>query len=890
FDRASEPAPTPGAQVGQTEGGASEDDVSKADAEVREPVAPIEEDGGRPEEVKVANVGASDVVEGPEAVTLPEETNEGGVMEDSGFEPSSTPDVISISDLGSDPTPASNPSFEPAPGSAPTLTPCPLSSAPVPVLDPAPTVGQASVPIATGGHLADPASVLPADSASISPSGQSPHPSAVPAPDAAASPSPSPVSPQDPAVVPAHGETDSTLAPGQTSEATLGAARAPGLDASTTPTPKPAPAPVGLHDRPESAPVLAIVPPSTTAPALEGGSGAKRASNPVAVLVSASGVAGNEPPAQTVQVEDRIPAANQADEMGSEGRLDTHQVEVAREVGKPVVQVAETASDDQTGNGAGPTGMSGVISSVKEQAGVAPVPANVDIKGDSEPVAEPAEEQVNTSGVIAPTLEDESRGDNIEQFVRDTGAFFYLCAVGIGTQSVLDPVPPPEPGLAPAALSNSNPARDPLLTPLPASPAPAPTLDQTSTPAPEAVLPSEPTPIQLVNPPELPTSGPSAPVSAPTPSAASQPSPGSASTPVPAPASALAAANSVPGARVAPVPVPNPTSEPTPASAPVPAPAPVSSLAPTPIELPASTPNIDPLPAQASVPGDSAPTSTPAPASVPVLDSDVVLGSNSGLSPAFVPASVSDVPAPVHETPAAAPVPEAPPVVMPSSPAYVAIPASTSQPTQPPAPEATPVPLPPHAPSSVPAVNLELELVPSPVAVPARAQTAILGSDSAPTPPPTRMSTLMPDLEPKSGSGAGTESGFQPAPGPAPVSDSTTAPVGVGSSTPVPALEPEPKSELQTTSGPAIDPAPARDGQIEAGSSRREDAVEDESLNVGGVDANAVTGASIAQVGEVVSDNGSGDVAESVNEAETPNADGMADAPSRGRFQPSRRL
>ncbi|KAG9083621.1 hypothetical protein FRC06_004454, partial [Ceratobasidium sp. 370] len=320
-DRASEPAPTPEAQVGQTEGGASKDEVSNADAEVHEPVAPIEEDCGRPEEG----------------------THEGGVMEDS----------------------------------------------------------------ATAGQFADPASVPPADSASISPSDPSPNPSAVPAPDAAASPSPSPVSAQDPAVVPAHGEPDSTLAPGQTSEAALGAARAPGLDASTTPTPTPAPAPVELHDGPESAPVLAIVPPSTPALALEGESGAEPASNPVAALGSASGVAGNELPAQTAQVEDRIPAANQADEMGSGGRLDTHQVEVAGEVEKPGVQVAETPSDNQTENGVGATERSGVISSEKEQAGVALVSADVEMKGDLEPMAEPAEEQVNTSGVIAPTLASE---------------------------------------------------------------------------------------------------------------------------------------------------------------------------------------------------------------------------------------------------------------------------------------------------------------------------------------------------------------------------------------------------------------------------------------------------------------------------------------------------
>ncbi|KAG9091627.1 hypothetical protein FRC06_000487, partial [Ceratobasidium sp. 370] len=715
FERAPEPAQTPEAQVGQTEGGASQDEGSKADAEVREPVAPIEEDGGRLE-VKVVNVGASDVVEGPEAVTLPEGTNEGGVIEDSASEPSSTPDVTSLSDLGSDPTPASNPSSEPAPGSAPTPAPCPLSSAPVPVLDPAPTVGQASVPVATGGQFADPASVLPADSASISPSDQSPHPSAVPAPDAAASPSPSPISSQDPADA-------------------LGATRAPGLDESITPTPTPAPAPVGLHDGPESAPVLAIVGLSTPTSASEGESGAEPASNSVAVLGSASGVAGNELLAQMVQ---------------------THQVEVAGEVEKPGVQVAETPPDNQTENGVGATERSGVISSEKEQAGVALVSADVEMKGDLEPMAEPAEEQVNTSGVIAPTLASESRGYDVGQFVQDTA-----------------PVPPPEPDLAPAALSNSTPARDPLVTPLPASPALAPTLGGTSTPVPEAVLPSEPTPIQLVNPPELPTSGPSTPVSVPTPSEKSQPRPDSGSTLVPALASAPAAANSVPAAEVAPVPVPNPTFEPTPA------------LVPTPTELPASTPTTDPILAQASVPGDSAPTFTPAPTSVPVFDSDAVLGSNSGLSPAFVPASVSDIPAPVHKAPATAPIPEAPSVVVPSSPAHLAIPASSqspdpssvldttsepaSQPTQPRAPEATPVPLPPHAPSSIPTVASELELIPN--------LEAKSGFGAVPVLEPTSESTVdsASTHNPAPSLTQGTDSGSQPAPGPAPVSDSTTA-------------------------------------------------------------------------------------------------------------------
>lgn len=95
FGRASEPGPTPEAQVSQTEGGASKGDVLTVDAEVHGPVVPVEapqaasgdepaKDGERPEDIGVVTVGTSNVVEGTEAVAPFEEKDEGRVTEGPG--------------------------------------------------------------------------------------------------------------------------------------------------------------------------------------------------------------------------------------------------------------------------------------------------------------------------------------------------------------------------------------------------------------------------------------------------------------------------------------------------------------------------------------------------------------------------------------------------------------------------------------------------------------------------------------------------------------------------------------------------------------------------------------------------------------------------------------
>ncbi|KAG9101281.1 hypothetical protein FS749_008253 [Ceratobasidium sp. UAMH 11750] len=882
FDRAPESAPILEAQVGQTEGGADKDEVSKVDAEVREPVVQVEE----PLLVGQAASGVGPVeVQGVEAVA-PSEGKDNQVVGAPDSVPLSVPGMTPgpilerVSDIIPDSTPASNLASEPAmilespPAPAPSS---PLAPAPAP-LDPVPTVNQASVPVVTGEQLVDPDYAPPADSAPISMSEASPGPLAVPASDEVAAPPA-----QYPPVTAAH-ESNSA----QSSEGVL-AVPVSGLDVSIMPTL--APAPVQPHEVLKPVPELAVLPPSNPAGALES------ALNPITAPDSASGIVVDEPAAQTAPVEEKVPTTNQADEGVGEERLDTPDVEVAGEVGL-VVPVAMENED------ASATELGGVTPSEEETDGT-PAPANIDTKGDLEPVEEPAREQIDTSGVVAPMLEEESKGNDM-------------------MHTALAPTSGPSP--VSAALYDPNLTRNPLLTPLPASPV-APTLDQTPTPAPEAVPPLEPASVQPTNPPMLPTVDLVVPVSPPVPAATSEPSPGPTSAPTPTLAIApdpvadpVSSQASVLASEPAPVSLVNPVSESTLASSPVPAPAPSSNPISTPTSPLISTPITAPVPAQAPVFPDAA----PAPAPVPVADACAAhpVDSQATLPPTSAPVSgPCDVPVPISETPIPAPGPE-----VPCDPAPGVTPTSTEGPSsnpaldlssepafrsaQSPALDVVPAQL-PHAPSSIP----ELEPVADPVAVedvPAAAQTTILAPDSTPTPPPTRTSTLVPDLEPQPGPGAvpilaptsepiidsvpaQTQAPVptapepadlvlaleppadlalnQPlAPGPALVSHSAVAPVEVGPPAPASALEQEVKADLQTIapSGLALDSTSAPDGQIEATRPDKEDIVEERLLDAEKPDANVATGAVVAQVGVVVSDNRSEDI-ENASKAQLSN-------------------
>ncbi|KAG8717925.1 hypothetical protein FRC08_006345 [Ceratobasidium sp. 394] len=909
FDRASESASTLEAQAGQTEGGADKDEVSKLDGEVQEPVVsvegpllvgqaasgvePVEDDDGKPEEVGVTNVGANGVVEGVEAV-VPSEGKDDQVVGAPDSVPLSTPDITSVSNLepvpglALDSTIASNPASEPAmiPESPHVLAPSPLAPAPAP-LDPIPTADQASGPVATGGQPIEPASAPLVDSALISLSEASPGPLAVPASDEVAAPAT-----QDPPVTPAHEESN----PAQSSEGAPDAASISGLDGSIIPTL--APAPVQPHEGLEPVPELPVLPPSSPAEVPENQPGVGFAFDLVVTPDLASGIVVDEPDAQTAPVEEKVPTANQVDEGAGGECLDTRDVEAAGEMEKPVRPV--TAED----RGAGATELGGVPSSEKGETDVTPAPANVDAKGDSEPAEEPAREQVYTSGVVAPILEEESKGNEIGQIVMHAA-----------------PVPTSEPSAIPATLSGPNLTRDPLLTPLPASPV-ASTLDQAPTPTPEAIPPLEPASVQLMSLAVLPTVDLAVPVSPPVPSATSEPSPDSISAPAPTPTLALdsvvdpvSSQAPVLASEVAPVSL----VESTLASDPVPAFAPSSNLTPASASPLVSEPIAAPVLAQAPVFPDVAPV----PAPVPVVDPCAAhpVGSQATLPLTATPVSgPCDVPVPTSETPIPAPGPEAPcdpaPGATPTSsedssfnPALDPASEPASQ-SQSPAPDAVPAQL-PHVPSPIP----ELEPVHNPVIVedvPTPAQTAILAPDSTPTPPPTRTSTLVPDLEPQPGPGAipilapaelvinsvptqtqapvptasepnlvlaleppGSALNQPLDSGPALVSHSAVAPVEVGSPAPAPALEPELKSDLQAVSpsGPALDSTSTHDEQVEVANPDKENLVEERPLDVEKPDANVATGAVVAQVGEVVSDNGSEAVIENAGEAQLSNGD-----------------